>query len=67
MIMRSKLATALLVAAFLSAGAFANDRSGRLTAEFRPANQSVIVKNQAWPPRSMMTVEPCALRQCLSI
>jgi hypothetical protein len=65
--MKSKLATALLVAAFLSAGAFASDRSGNINTPVRLENHTVIAKNQSWPPRPLMTMEPCARRPCLSI
>jgi len=61
--MKTVIAMAFVTAALLSAGAFASDISGGAPAKL--ANVTVIVKNQAWPVRNEMTVEPCRLRRCV--
>ena len=65
--MKTKFATLLLAAAFLSAGAFANSKSVSHTSASSAFNQTVIAKNQAWPLKEMMTVDPCAAAQCVNI
>ena len=61
--MKTLIVTAVMTAALLSAGAFANDTSGR--APVKRANVTVIVKNQAWPVKNEMTLEPCRVRRCV--
>jgi hypothetical protein len=61
--MKTLIATAAITAALLSAGAFANDASNRAPAKL--ANVTVLVKNQAWPVKTEMTVEPCRIRRCI--
>jgi hypothetical protein len=60
---KTLIATAALTAALLSAGAFANDTTGNAPAKL--TNVTVIVKNQAWPVKAEMTVEPCRVRRCV--
>jgi hypothetical protein len=62
--MKTLFATAIVTAALLSAGAFANDTTGHAPAKL--SNVTVIVKNQAWPAKAEMTVEPCRVRRCVS-
>ena len=61
--MKTLVATTIVTAALLSAGAFANDAATRTPAKL--SNVTVIVKNQAWPLKSRMTVEPCRVSRCL--
>ena len=63
--MKTLIATTLLTAALLSAGAFANNVKGRPDA--RLTNVTVILKNQVWPIKSQMSVEPCRLTRCLDV
>ena len=63
--MKTLIATALLTAALLSAGAFASNVKSRPDA--RLTNVTVIVKNQVWPIKSQMTVEPCRVNRCLDV
>jgi hypothetical protein len=62
--MKPLMATFGLTALFLSAGAFASDNSGYVPAP-AATNFTIIEKNQAWPVKSEMTVEPCTLARCL--
>lgn len=62
--MNTLIASALLAAALLSAGAFANDAPGPASGA-QLTNVTVITKNQAWPVKTQMTVEPCRIRKCL--
>ena len=61
--MKTLVATVIVTAALLSAGAFANDAATKAPAKL--SNVTVIVKNQAWPLKSRMTVEPCRVSRCL--
>jgi len=61
--MKTLLATAIMTAALLSAGAFANDAATHAPAKL--TNVTVIVKNQAWPVKSRMTLEPCRVSHCV--
>jgi hypothetical protein len=65
--MKTKVATILLAAAFLSAGAFASGKPTARPHAFSSLNQTVIAKNQNWPIKEMMTVEPCAVARCFNI
>ena len=62
--MNTLIASVFLAAALLSAGAFANDTSSQLP-DARLTNVTVITKNQAWPVKTQMTVEPCRIRRCV--
>ncbi|MGE0006820.1 MAG: hypothetical protein AB7S92_14655 [Parvibaculaceae bacterium] len=62
--MRTAVATVLLAGLMLNAGAFASDNRAYLRAEVRKANITVMTKNQAWPARHPMTLEPCAEDGC---
>jgi hypothetical protein len=62
--MKTLITTAALTAALLSAGAFASDKPGNTPANF--TNVTVIFKNQAWPAKTAMSVEPCRIRRCVS-
>jgi hypothetical protein len=63
-VMKTLIATAALTAALLSAGAFANDAPGNAPAKF--TNVTVILKNQAWPVKTQMSVELCRIRRCVN-
>ena len=61
--MKTPIATFILTVAFLSAGAFAGHElqpAGRA----HGANVTVIAKNQAWPVKGQITVEPCRIKPC---
>jgi hypothetical protein len=61
--MKPLMATFGLTALFLSAGAFASDNSGYVPAPVA-SNYTIILKNQSWPVKTQMTVEPCKLARC---
>ena len=65
--MKTVIATALLTVLLLNAGAFASDNRAYLRSRVRDANITVMTKNQAWPVRSQMTIEPCALTACVGV
>ena len=60
--MKTLIAALFLTFALLSAGAGASDNSDYL-ASIR--NVTVVEKNQAWPPKTGITVEPCSISRCL--
>lgn len=60
--MKTLIATLVLTLALLSAGAFASDNTDYL-ASIR--NVTDIAKNQAWPPKGQLTLEPCRVNRCL--
>lgn len=62
------LATTLLAALLLNAGAFTSDNRGYLRARtVVDTNITVMTKNQAWPLRSQMTMEPCSIANCVGV
>lgn len=62
------LATTLLAALLLNAGAFTSDNRGYLRARtVVDTNITVMSKNQAWPLRSQMTMEPCSIANCVGV
>ena len=63
--MRSVITTALLASLFLNAGAFATDNRAYLRG--KDTNVTVMTKNQSWPVRSPMTLEPCAGPGCFGV
>lgn len=65
--MRSVITTALLAGLFLNVGAFASDNRAYLRTKAKEANITVMTKNQAWPIRSRMTLEPCAEASCFGV
>ena len=58
--MKTTIATTLLAVLLLNAGAFASDNRAYLKSRTAQANVTVMTKNQAWPVRPQVTVEPCA-------
>lgn len=58
--MKTFIATALLTGLLLSAGAMASDNRAYLRAKVKEANITVLTKNQAWPARHPLTLEPAA-------
>ncbi|MGQ0485968.1 MAG: hypothetical protein ACT4SY_11535 [Hyphomicrobiales bacterium] len=61
--MKTPIATFILTVAFLSAGAFAGNDL-KLVAPPHGANVTVIAKNQAWPVKGQITLEPCRINPC---
>ncbi len=61
--MKTPIATFILTAAFLAAGAFAGNGTGPAAGP-HGANVTVIVKNQAWPVKGQITLEPCRINRC---
>lgn len=62
--MRTAVATVLLAGFLLNAGALASDNRAYLRAKVKEANITVMTKNQAWPARRPMTLEPCTESGC---
>ncbi|WP_119389599.1 hypothetical protein [Taklimakanibacter lacteus] len=66
--MKTAIATTLLAILLLNAGAFASDNRIYLKSAASQANNiTVLTKNQAWPVRTQMTVEPCTLADCIGV
>jgi len=65
--MKTAIATTLLAVLLLNAGAFASDNRAYLKSRTAQANVTVMTKNQAWPIRSQITVEPCAPATCTGV
>ena len=65
--MKTTLATTLLAVLLLNAGALASDNRAYLKSATVAANITVLTKNQPWPVRSQMTVEPCSLATCAGV
>jgi len=62
------LTTTLLAAVLLNAGAFTSDNRAYLRARtVVDMNVTVMSKNQAWPVRSQMTMEPCSIASCVGV
>lgn len=62
------LSTTLLAAVLLNAGAFLSDNRAYLSARtVIDTNVTVMTKNQAWPLRSQMTMEPCSIASCVGV
>jgi len=62
--MRTAVATLLLAGFLLNAGALASDNRAYLRAKVKEANITVMTKNQAWPARHPITLEPCTHAGC---
>jgi hypothetical protein len=62
--MKTVFASLVLTCAMLSAGAFASDNRGYL---HQVQNVTDISKNQAWPLKSQLTVDPCSASRCLDV
>ena len=62
--MRTVVATTVLAVFLLNAGAFASDNRAYLRATAKEANITVFTKNQAWPHRHPVTLEPCSHPGC---
>lgn len=64
--MKTAFATALLAVLLLNAGAFASDNRVYLRSRTNfDTNVTVLTKNQVWPAKAEMTVEPCTLTACI--
>ncbi|MFZ5672327.1 MAG: hypothetical protein ACOZAM_05115 [Pseudomonadota bacterium] len=62
------LATTFLAAVLLNAGAFTSDNRAYLRAKIAAdTNITVLTKNQAWPVKSQMKIEPCSLDGCVGV
>jgi hypothetical protein len=62
--MRTAVATVLLAGFLLNAGALASDNRAYLRAKVKEANITVMTKNQPWPARHQITLEPCSEAGC---
>jgi hypothetical protein len=65
--MRTALSTAILAILLLNAGAFASDNRAYLRGRIDASNVTVLTKNQAWPIKSRITLEPCAEGSCTGV
>ena len=65
--MKTAIVTTLLAILLLNAGALASDNRAYLKTRTVQANITVLTKNQPWPVRSQMTVEPCSLANCAGV
>ncbi len=66
--MKTTIASVILAVLLLNAGAFASDNRAYLKnrASFN-TNITVLTKNQAWPAKAQMTVEPCSFAGCVGV
>ncbi len=66
--MKTTVATAILTVIFLSAGSIAGSgiRQPMTAATHRP-NVTVIAKNQSWPVKGRIAMQPCAVNRCIDI
>jgi hypothetical protein len=65
--LKVQFASVILAIAFLSAGAGVN-RASQIDARSQASeNHTIIAKNQAWPLKGLMTVEPCSYSRCVNI
>ena len=62
--MKTAVTTVLLAGLLMNAGAFASDNRAYLRAKVKEANITVMSKNQAWPARRSLTLEPCVHEGC---
>jgi hypothetical protein len=62
--MKTLVATALLAGFLLNAGALASDNRAYLRTRAKETNITVMNKNQAWPHRHPVTLEPCLRPGC---
>lgn len=62
------LATTLLAVLLLNAGALTSDNRAYLrTKAGDQTNVTVLTKNQPWPIKSQMRLEPCSLDGCVGV
>jgi hypothetical protein len=64
--MKTPIATFILTVAFLAAGAYA-ENDLKPTVHPPGANITVIGKNQAWPLKGQITLEPCRINPCRDV
>lgn len=66
--MKTTVATAILTVIFLSAGSIAGSGIRKpMTATAHYPNVTVIAKNQSWPVKGRITMQPCAVNRCIDI
>jgi hypothetical protein len=67
--MKTLTTSILLSVMFLSAGAFAgaSHTPPRAAAPVALENVTVVIKNQAWPVKGQISMEPCNVRRCIGI
>jgi predicted S18 family serine protease len=54
-----------LILVLLSAGVSANHRSTKVRAKLHDV--TVITKNQSWPVKARIRVEPCRVKRCIDV
>ena len=64
--MITRIAITFLATAFLGAAAYAVVPEKSQTAVLIPLNSTTIEKNQAWPIKGYITLDPCARVRCQS-
>lgn len=63
-----RIATGALAVAFLAAGAFSEaPHSVEVVPATSVAKVTLVQKNQAWPIKGLITVEPCKLAHCQEV
>ena len=68
--MLKRTAATALALTFLAAGAFAfapGANSQQQAADFKPAAMTTIEKNQNWPLKGRITMDPCGMQSCLEV
>ena len=64
--MFTRLAITVVATAFLGAAAFAFVPQKSQTAVLLPINSTTIEKNQAWPLKGNISLDPCAKVSCIN-
>jgi hypothetical protein len=59
--MKTAISIIILTAAFLSAGAFAQNE---IPTQIKKQNVTIVFKNQAWPIKGQITIDACAVNRC---
>ena len=62
------LATTFLAALLLNAGALTSDNRAYLRAKITAENNvTTLTKNQTWPVKSQMRIDPCSIDSCVGV
>ena len=65
--MFTRLAVTALTLTVLGAGAFAFAPGGQAQINAASVHTTVVEKNQAWPVKGRITMDPCAAAACLEV
>lgn len=63
--MLTRITIAVLALSLVGAGAYAMGQA--VEPEAPKQNVTVVEKNQSWPVKGLITMEPCKVRACLEV